>query len=149
MTAQAPHMPQGPVTAPITLAAPHSAVLPHSYMLYVREQECLNCRCTKRWSDIYAKTHLASQWNRGKYVTNLRPLAVPEFNLPIETIPVAKATVPFCFECVTDATLSDLPLPPDNSKMVGINSPEAKAEAATTVGGKPKPKTAAAILDLI
>jgi len=100
----APHLPK-------VLADPHKDILPHRYVVHVRRQICTHCQSMHEYSELYAKTHMRSQWGH-KYVTNLRPLDQPKYDLPIEVVNLEIQKVPLCHECVSQTMLSHLPTPP-------------------------------------
>ncbi len=129
---------------PITLAPAHADVAPHTYVLHRRSQHCSNCGTLHEYSQCYAKTHLRSRTGAGKYVTNLRPLDSPQFNLPIEVMTAPAERVPFCCECFTAISLAHLPLPPQNDTQRITGGPQHATEPSTK-----RPKTAQEILDLI
>lgn len=124
---------------PITLSDPHKGVLPHAYVILIRSQRCLCCHSVHRWSETYAKTHLKAQMGMGKYVTNLRPLDRPQYNLPIHRIVKEQVTVPFCHACNEPSLVGLPPLPiPEEivntlQDNVTITKPSPKPKAPTSV----------------
>lgn len=139
-----------PVHHPIHSASPSSGPIPTSYVVYRRAQHCTNCGTLHEYVELYAKTHLRSSAG-GKYITNLRPLDQPEYNLPIEIMPGSTRKVPFCHECADRLSLSNLPAPPDNVRIVASHqNPNFfdKQKPATNATAKPT-KSTAEILDLI
>jgi hypothetical protein len=97
---------------PITSADPHREVVPHSYVVWHKPQHCKTCGTTHSHSELYAKTHIRSQLGIGKYITNLRPLDTPKYNLPVEIIQAPPTEVAFCAECYDRVDLKALPSPP-------------------------------------
>jgi hypothetical protein len=134
------------VPHPITLADAHSGVPPHRYVIMQRSQHCQTCNATHNWSELFALTHLRSQLGKGKYITNLRPLDAPRYNLPIERRPAATIVeVPFCHACPS-ISLDSLPDPPSltiTNRIVGGPS-DAKPSK-----DKPKPPSVKDIMDQI
>lgn len=147
-------------STPITMAPPHRDVLPHAYVIRVRQQLCKCCGALSQFSELYAKTHLRSQLGVGKYITNLRPLMPegPLYDLPIEREFFPPTETPFCHNC-HEPSLHDLPqLPPqpDHLRIVGgPNDPPAAAKAAAkstakgTDAAKSSPKKKPTIADLL
>lgn len=124
-------------TLPITMAHAHRDVLPHAYVIRVRQQRCKCCNALSQFSELYAKTHLRSQLGLGKYITNLRPLMPegPLYDLPIERELFPVTEIPFCHNC-NHPTLHDLPplpQPPDHLRIVGApNDPKSPAKGGST-----------------
>lgn len=118
---------------PKVSADAHEGVLPHAYRIVEHAQLCACCGATHRWSETFAVTHLKSRLEMSKYVTNLRPLDQPQYNLPIEHVKLGPVRVPFCHAC-NSPSLHDLPSPPKSfapRKMK--DAPEAKAPKAPPV----------------
>lgn len=137
---------------PIYLADPHAQVLPHAYVCMTHSQRCLNCALTHKWSTLYAKTHMRSTLGAGKYITNLRPLTRPEYNLPIETIQATETTTPFCHQCAATVTLSHLPPLPITepaARPIAGHGPAAATAAAGLGPTKREPRKPATIDDLL
>lgn len=104
-----------PQSLPLYLAPAETGPIPHTYVLHRHSQLCRNCATLHEWSAVYAKTHLRSRTGMGKYITNLRPVEKPEYNLPIEILIAAPGSIPFCLECVNapdSNPLGHLPPPP-------------------------------------
>lgn len=131
------------VPHPITLSDPTKDVVPHAYTIVKQSQHCKGCGTLHEWSELYAKTHLRSQLNAGKYVTNLRPIRDPreiQYNLPIEVVIRPMQVVPFCHECYQNTSLSHLLPPP-----IAAPSPRTGpswAGVGPAKPEKPKPPTA-------
>lgn len=145
-----------PNTTPVHLASPPIAggrssgdIIPSRYVLMKHSQICQTCGTLHESNDLYVQMNLAPRFTKGKYITNLIPLATPpQYRLPIEVRILATKTIPFCCECAEDALLSHLPLPPQpTAAVVGSSlSPEnpPKAGARTISGSTEKPKREAA-----
>jgi hypothetical protein len=97
---------------PITLADPHRDAIPHSYVVWHKPQVCRNCGLTHFSHEVFAKTHLRSQLHASKYVTNLRPCAAPQYNLPVEVLQAPATPIPFCAACAATVDLTTFPAAP-------------------------------------
>lgn len=134
---------------PIHLSDPtRDQIAPHSYLIDQLTQRCDCCGATHRFTQLYAKTHLRARMERGKYITNLRPVSWPSasptalYNLPLELrcLPQNETRVPFCHECIGRASLAHWPARPEPEAaqvVVGVvqdhqgENPTAKPKAPT------------------
>lgn len=132
------------VPHPITLSDPTKDVIPHAYTIVKQSQHCKGCGTLHEWSELYAKSHLRSQLNAGKYVTNLRPIRDPreiQYNLPIEVAIRDMQIIPFCHECFKGVTLSHLLPPPLAAKEPRVGPSWTGVGPATTTKPKAPPAT--------
>lgn len=138
--------------SPIHLAPSNSAPHPHAYVIHRQTQVCACCHRTHTFSTIYAETHLASRLERGKYITNLRPVQWPSgatdalFNLPIRTIDLKPQHLPFCHACNSPSLAHWPNVPPPVSEPRIVNhlsgtAPDQKKPAASGLTAKPKAPT--------
>lgn len=120
--------------APIHLAKSHD-IIPHHYVLHMRECHCTNCGALTRSSEFYALSYLKSRINQTR-VRHLTRCDRPLFNLPVERALIARDKTPFCSECET-ISLDHLPPPPSPALLYDLAEPRNKGAKAKT----PKPET--------
>lgn len=86
---------------------------PHKYIVMLHSQRCKCCGGVNEWSEVFALTHLKSTLGHGKYVTNLRAVEEPKWNLPIAVQRSEPTVIPFCHRCHQPSLAnSGLPEPP-------------------------------------
>lgn len=107
-SAAQPMSPHAPL--PIALV-PQALVLPRRYVIHRNSQRCQNCGTIHEWSATYAFNEMMSRTGTGKAVMNLVPITEFKYNLPIETVTLARREVPVCHECPDRLNLSHLPDP--------------------------------------
>lgn len=124
------------VVAPICLTAPAN-IAPLAYVMHTRKQICTNCKTESRHTDLYAFNQLRSRI-AGKSVRHLVPVKEIVWNVPVQTVPLAPTSIPFCWECA-DAAIAKAatcPKPP-------VAQALASALTGDTAPSAPKPKTSA------
>lgn len=148
-----------PVPHPIH-AAPED-ISPHKYIIIERPQLCKCCGSQHSWSEVFGLYHLRSQLGVGKYITNLRAVSEPKWDVPIEMQKAKPTVLPFCHKCHEPSLAhSGLPKPPPTVQNVpgwlqqrATSGPNAKV--AETFSGKATakapapPKTLETLLDFI
>jgi len=147
-----------PIPHPIH-AAPED-ISPHKYLIIHRSQHCQCCRATNEWSETFGLYHLRPNMGIGKYITNLRAVSEPKWNVPIETQDAKPTSIPFCHRCHEPSLAhSGLPTPPPSVQKVPgwlqqrTSGPNAKVSEvfSGTKSSKEKtpPKTLETLLDFI
>lgn len=135
------------VAAPIYLGKNHEFI-PVKYILHYAEVRCLNCNCVSHESKFYAMNFIRSRIT-GQHVKHLVPCDRPQFNIPVERVPLRSHTTPFCAECDV-ISLAHLPLPPEEAQITTLEEPRLKgAKPRPAAEAKPpKPSTKATLDDL-
>lgn len=120
------------VIAPIHMGT--TGLIPERYVVHYTVAQCRNCGTESRYNEFFALTYLRSRIN-GTRVRHLTRCDRPEYNLPVERIPVGTRGIPFCCECQS-IDLSHLPPPPSATQLHDLPDPVLR-------GGKAKPKAEA------
>ena len=127
-------------------------VLPRKYIVHLHSQLCRNCGTLHEWSQTYAFNEMLSRTGAGKLVIHLVPVSELSYNLPVQTYPLERKSVPVCHACAATASLSHLPdprgtdewnriyavaqapeLPKFNRSGGGANSPKKAKSAPKTI----------------
>lgn len=135
---KAQHAPVIGLIAPIFMGAPTS--IPDRYVVHFTIMRCKNCNTESRYNEFFSLHYLRSRVN-GTRVRHLIRCDRPEFDLPVDRIPVRAREVPFCYECDT-IDLSHLPPPPSASLVMDLPDPVQRGAKAKS-GDKRQPKTPA------
>ena len=133
---QAPQ-PSAPIVgliAPIHMGAALS--IPERYVVHFTITRCKNCNTESRYNEFFSLHYLRSRIN-GTRVRHLIRCDRPEYDLPVDRIPVGTRGVPFCCECAS-IDLSHLPPPPDSSRLMDLPDPVSKGRHHAA-GGKRQP----------
>lgn len=146
---------ESPKPAPVVgLIAPihmgTTGLIPERYVVHFTIAQCKNCGTESRYNEFFALTYLRSRVN-GTRVRHLTRCDRPDFNLPVDRIPVGTRAIPFCCECDT-IDLSHLPPPPEASRLTDLPEPAFKGRKPTTPGErqrKPTPAKSTSLDDLI
>lgn len=124
--------------APIHMGAP--VTIPDRYVVHYTIAQCKNCGTESRYNEFFSLHYLRSRVN-GTRVRHLIRCDRPEYNLPVDRIPVGTRAVPFCCECET-ISLSHLPPPPEASRVTDLPEPTIKGRHGATPGKRPAAKPA-------
>ncbi len=132
--------------APIHMGT--TGLIPERYVVHYTIARCANCQTESRYNEFFALTYLRSRIN-GTRVRHLTRCDRPEFNLPVDRIPVGTRGIPFCCEC-SSIDLSHLPPPPSAASLVDLPDVVSKGRKPTSGGErKPAAKRPASLDDLI
>jgi hypothetical protein len=123
-----------------------TGLIPERYIVHYTIARCANCQAESRYNEFFALTYLRSRIN-GTRVRHLTRCDRPEFNLPVDRIPVGTRGIPFCCECTT-IDLSHLPPPPSAASLVDLPDVVQKgAKKGASDKRQPKAPVKAATLD--
>jgi hypothetical protein len=133
--------------APIYMGT--TGIIPERYIVHYTIARCANCQTESRYNEFFALTYLRSRIN-GTRVRHLTRCDRPEFNLPVDRIPVGTRGIPFCCEC-TSIDLSHLPPPPSAASLMDLPDVVQKGRAAAkrSERQRPAPVKPASLDDLI